>query len=313
VAITIRRATPPESDTLSDLALRSKAHWGYDPEFLATCRAELSVDAADIERLRITVAAVSGQIVGFYALSGGPPEGELAFLFVEPDRIGTGMGRVLWEHCLATAARVGLSRIRIESDPFAEGFYLAMGALRVGEVPSRSISKRKLPLLSFDMSAVPIELHRIDDLATLVAPVLADLRGELETLVPGIPVEHVGATSLPDGLTKGDVDVNVRVHADQFDDVVAALSTRFEAAQPQNWTATFASFSDDRGGLPVGIQVTVRGSDDDFLVAARDRLRADAGLRRKYDRIKQGTAAAGRAAYWQAKNDFLRDMRNGSR
>mgnify|MGYP006181464253 CR=1 FL=1 len=31
----IRRASPAEAGTLSALALRSKAHWGYDADFLA--------------------------------------------------------------------------------------------------------------------------------------------------------------------------------------------------------------------------------------------------------------------------------------
>jgi GrpB-like predicted nucleotidyltransferase (UPF0157 family)/N-acetylglutamate synthase-like GNAT family acetyltransferase len=310
VAITVRQAEPTECGALSDLAMRSKAHWGYDSNFLEACRAELSIEAADVERLRVTVAEEETTPVGFFALRGGPPEGELSFLFVEPARIGAGIGRTLWERCLVTSARVGLSRIRIESDPFAEGFYAAMGATRVGTAPSRSIPGRSLPLLTFDMGAVPIELHRVEDLATEVDRVLTDLRRELDELVPGVEVEHIGATSLPDGLSKGDVDVNLRVKPDRFDDVVAALSTVFEVAQPQNWTSTFASLSAGRRGLPIGIQVTVDASDDDFLVALRDRLRADPALRRQYDDIKQEAAPAGRDAYWQAKNEFLDDVRN---
>jgi N-acetylglutamate synthase-like GNAT family acetyltransferase len=139
MAITLRRAEPPECEALSELALRSKAYWGYDTAFLEACRSELSIEAADVERLRVTVAEESAEIVGFYALGGAPPEGELMFLFVEPARIGAGIGRILWQHCLVTAARGGLSRIRIESDPFADGFYVAMGATRVGEAASRSI------------------------------------------------------------------------------------------------------------------------------------------------------------------------------
>src|SRR5262245_20710052 len=54
VAITFRRATAVDSDMLSDLALRSKAYWGYEPRFLAACRAELTVHAGDIELSRVT-------------------------------------------------------------------------------------------------------------------------------------------------------------------------------------------------------------------------------------------------------------------
>ena len=151
MTITIGRAVPGECAALSDLALRSKAHWGYDADFLAACRAELTVDPADVQRLRVTLAEESGEVVGFYALGGGPPEGELSLFFVEPARICTGIGTLLWQDCLATAARIGLSRIRIESDPFAEGFYTGMGATRVGDVQSQSIPDRRLPLLSFDI------------------------------------------------------------------------------------------------------------------------------------------------------------------
>jgi GrpB-like predicted nucleotidyltransferase (UPF0157 family) len=154
----------------------------------------------------------------------------------------------------------------------------------------------------------PVELYPVEQLASTVTSVLDELRGDLDQLVPALDIEHIGATSLPDGLTKGDVDVNLRVDAGQFDHVVAMLSTRFGIAQPQNWTATYASFSDDRRALPVGIQVTVKGSNDDFLVMLRDRLRSDADLRREYNHLKHQNSSAGADVYWQAKNDFLQRL-----
>jgi GrpB-like predicted nucleotidyltransferase (UPF0157 family)/GNAT superfamily N-acetyltransferase len=301
---------PGECAALSDLALRSKAHWGYDASFLEACRTELTLEPGAVERLRATVAEDSGEIVGFYALGGGAPEGELSFFFVEPGRIGTGIGALLWQDCLATAARIGLSRIRIESDPFAEGFNSAMGATRVGDVQSQSIPDRRLPLLSFDMGEVPIELRPVEDLASDIDAVLADLRRELAALAPGVVVEHIGATAMPDGLTKGDFDVNLRVDQERFDHVVTALSTRFDVAQPENWTATYASFSDTCRGVPVGIQVTAEGSDDDFPVMLRDLMRADPELRHQYDAMKRANAPRGRNAYWRAKDEFFHRLRN---
>jgi GNAT superfamily N-acetyltransferase len=151
MAVTMRRADPAECPTLSDLALRSKGSWGYDDRFLEACRAELTVDPADVEREWVAVAEDDGRMLGFYGLGGAPPQGELLFLFVEPDSIGSGTGRALWRDCLTTAAHAGFSRIRIESDPNACGFYLAMGATPVGEAPSRSITGRSLPVLSLDV------------------------------------------------------------------------------------------------------------------------------------------------------------------
>lgn len=124
----LRPARPDECELLSDLALASKGHWGYHPEFLAACRAELTVTPEQ----RATVAERDGRVVGFATLAGGPPEVELAMPFVAPDAIGTGVGRALWAHAVQAATRLGAERVTIDADPHAEAFYRAMGAVRVG-------------------------------------------------------------------------------------------------------------------------------------------------------------------------------------
>jgi GNAT superfamily N-acetyltransferase len=107
-----------------------RAHWGYDQAFLDACRSELTLTPQDVEAQRVTVAERDGRLVGFYALAGEPPEGTLEDLFVEPDHIGTGVGRILWEHAIDVARTLGFERITVEADPEAEPFYLA-GAVDV--------------------------------------------------------------------------------------------------------------------------------------------------------------------------------------
>jgi GrpB-like predicted nucleotidyltransferase (UPF0157 family) len=119
-------------------------------------------------------------------------------------------------------------------------------------------------------------------------------------------VHHIGATSLSFGQTKGDVDVNVRVDEAQFPLTVTALGERLTMAQPENWSETFASFSAEGYELPLGVQVTVIDSNDDFLLALRDRMRADPSLLRRYNEIKVAAASDGPDAYWKAKDDLLR-------
>jgi GNAT superfamily N-acetyltransferase len=143
----LRAARRDEARLLSDLALRSKGYWGYDRAFLDACRAELTITPEEVESQWITVAERDGQVVGFYALAGKPPRGTLEDLFVAPDCIGTGVGRALWEHAIAVARKLEFERITLEADPGAEPFYLAMGARRIGSVPSGSIPGRFLPVL----------------------------------------------------------------------------------------------------------------------------------------------------------------------
>jgi GNAT superfamily N-acetyltransferase len=145
----IRRALPSESALLSALALRSKAHWGYDAEFLEACREALRVTPDYVERAPVFVAEEGARVVGFYGLGEKDGDADLLFFFVEPDAIGRRHGKRLWRHAVTTARSLGYRRLRIESDPYAEGFYLAMGAVRVGEAPSDAVAGRLLPLLRF--------------------------------------------------------------------------------------------------------------------------------------------------------------------
>jgi GNAT superfamily N-acetyltransferase len=149
----IRRADPAEAPLLTELALRSKAYWGYDAAFLEACRrGELMVSAGFVGTRPVFVLEEGGQLVGFYGLRGDPPDADLAYLFVEPAAVRRGHGRRLWEHAVATAGQLGYRRLLIESDPKAEPFYRAMGATRVGEVPSTVRPGRMLPLLTLSLA-----------------------------------------------------------------------------------------------------------------------------------------------------------------
>ncbi|SBT52342.1 GNAT family N-acetyltransferase [Micromonospora auratinigra] len=148
----IRPARPDEAAELTELALRSKAHWGYDEAFLTRCRAELTLTPADVTARQVTVAERDGRVVGLAVLAGDPPELELDMLFVDPPAIGTGVGRVLFRHAAATARAAGARSLRIEADPGAVPFYRRVGAVPAGTSVSPSTG-RELPLLRYNLSA----------------------------------------------------------------------------------------------------------------------------------------------------------------
>lgn len=144
MTVSIRPARPGDASSLSDLALRSKAHWGYDAEFLESCRAELTLKDAELAERRTAVAERDGSVVGFTTLEGMPPRGVLGMMFVDPRAIGQGVGRLLFQHAVETAGALGFTRFTIDADPNAEPFYEAMGGVSVSRVPSGSIPGRTL-------------------------------------------------------------------------------------------------------------------------------------------------------------------------
>ena len=150
--LSIRSASPDEASFLSDLALRSKAHWGYAKEFLEACRAELTITPDYIATSPVFVLEEGKRVVGFYGLRERENKIELVYLFVEPFAMNRGYGKLLWKHLVETAAKLTPKRISIESDPYAESFYKRMGARGVGFVSSSVQADRKLPLLEFHLS-----------------------------------------------------------------------------------------------------------------------------------------------------------------
>jgi N-acetylglutamate synthase-like GNAT family acetyltransferase len=139
----IRPARPDEAAALSELALRSKAHWGYDAEFLDRCRAVLTLRSDEIEARRTVLAEEDEKVQGFYTLD----DGELGNLWIDPGHLRKGVGRRLWAHAVETARALGFKELVVVADPHAEGFYRAMGAIRIGEVPSEIEPGRRLPQL----------------------------------------------------------------------------------------------------------------------------------------------------------------------
>ncbi|MDA1059328.1 MAG: GNAT family N-acetyltransferase [Proteobacteria bacterium] len=145
----MRDATPDEDVALSALAMRSKAHWGYDTAFMDACRTELTVTPTMITtgEVRVAVDDKDEQVQGFYRLAIANGEANVELLYVEPVAIGCGVGRVLWQDLCARAALAKATTVRIEADPNAVVFYERMGAVRIGDCPSGSIPGRTLPLL----------------------------------------------------------------------------------------------------------------------------------------------------------------------
>lgn len=129
-----RPATVGEHIELTDLVFRSVHQvWNYPDDFMAWEPEAIVVTEKHIAENVTRVLEVDGKTVGFTVLSGRPPELELSRLMVEPDAVGLGYGRALWEDAVATARNLGASSFVIDSDPNAERFYNRMGAETIGE------------------------------------------------------------------------------------------------------------------------------------------------------------------------------------
>lgn len=142
-----RKADLNDREYLSNLAYRSKSFWGYNQEFLESCREDLEVSEEEIENDLVYILEEGGRILGFYLFS--YKLNELDALFIDHDYIQKGYGKVLWEHLVQELSLRGIREFEIVADPNAAGFYRRMGAREVRKVQSLRDRNRKLVLFEY--------------------------------------------------------------------------------------------------------------------------------------------------------------------
>ena len=132
----IRLAHPQDCEALTLIAHEAKRHWGYSQELIDRWEADLTITAERIVEWYTAVCDVDERVVGFVAVSFDREDAALEHLWVLPERMGGGIGRMLMEHAVDVARHRGAKRLQIDSESNAEGFYLRMGARRTGAVPA---------------------------------------------------------------------------------------------------------------------------------------------------------------------------------
>lgn len=143
-----------------------------------------------------------------------------------------------------------------------------------------------------------------------VAALFARHREALEELLPDADVKHIGSTAVHGALTKGDLDLLLRVPEQRFAEVIETMKEAYAVDQSENWSSTFASFEPrEQGEIPVGIQVVIAGSDDDLLFLEwRQRLRDDSALLERFNDFKRSQVGADPDDYVDAKAAFIESV-----
>jgi GrpB-like predicted nucleotidyltransferase (UPF0157 family)/GNAT superfamily N-acetyltransferase len=311
--VEIRKAAAGEAESLSALAREAKAHWGYSREDLESWRDQLRVSPSDLASKPIYLAAINGDVAGFYSLVPAGRAWELDHLWVAPRFIRRGVGRTLLAHALEVAFRGGASSVTVDADPNAESFYLSCGAVRCGEVPAPVAGQphRVRPQLFWN-SEDRVQLVDPDSSWPAQYKTEADALRSILPPASGMRLEHFGSTAVPGLRAKPIIDILV-IHPEPalwpaLVGTITSAGYAYWAENPRKDRMFFVKGMPPSGARRTHhVHVRLPG-DAQAELEFRDLLRADPGLVRRYAMLKEELAARfsdDREAYTEGKTEFV--------
>ncbi|MFA0164137.1 GrpB family protein [Vibrio splendidus] len=128
---------------------------------------------------------------------------------------------------------------------------------------------------------------------------------EIKKLIPNARVEHVGASSIPSAVSKGDLDIFVGVELGELEDAIERLTIlgfneKLDTLRTPELCMLESTSSDD-----VALQVVANGSEFECFLRFRDKLRANPELVQQYNTLKMSCEGWPQEEYREKKSDFI--------
>lgn len=124
--VDIRRASLDDIPLLNKISWVSKQSWGYPDEWMEKWRDDLTVSADTLDTQVVNVLCIENEVKGFCAIEKGYAAHEVNHLWLHPDSMGHGWGKLLLFESLKREIE-DENPILVLADPNAELFYRKMG------------------------------------------------------------------------------------------------------------------------------------------------------------------------------------------
>ena len=128
---------------------------------------------------------------------------------------------------------------------------------------------------------------------------------DISTLLPFARIEHIGSSSIPNAISKGDLDIYIEVKPEQFEVAIEGLKT-LNFIEKQNTLRThelcmLESLNND----DVAFQIVATGSKFTFFLTFRNKLIASPTLVDEYNQLKLQCSHLDHDQYRAIKSDFI--------
>ena len=155
------------------------------------------------------------------------------------------------------------------------------------------------------------QMHFLEpkDYLPTVIPIFNQLKTRVQTAIPSAEIEHIGSSAIQNAISKGDLDILVRVMKKDFEKALTTIQNLgFQIKQDTLRTDSLCMLETQGYSINVAIQLIVKGSEFEMFILFRDRLNADPSLVEKYNELKMSSTGLSAREYRTRKSKFIESI-----
>ena len=113
-------------------------------------------------------------------------------------------------------------------------------------------------------------------------------KNKIQSILPKAKIEHIGSSSIPNAISKGDLDILIGVRVEYIESTIEKLKTLgFEEKEDTLRTNELCMLESLSTTEEVAFQVIANGSKFEFFLDFRDKLRNNPRLVTQYNELKK--------------------------
>lgn len=151
-----------------------------------------------------------------------------------------------------------------------------------------------------------MKLKKYEEYSSHVEVLFTKLSQELRLVLPDARIEHIGSSSIPESISKGDLDVFVGVDQVNFNDALEKIKkigfVEKEGTFRSNVLCMLVTTKYDHD---VAVQIVSNGSEFEDFLRFRNILRSSSDLVKEYNEVKLLAENLDENEYRKSKNDFI--------
>ena len=140
-----------DSEELTDVAVRSKRHWGYSKEAMELWNENLTVTENYLKEHTVIKAVLEDEIVGFFSLEEIKPTTRIAHFWIDTPYLRKGYGSYLFKYMMNFLKSKNVEKATLVIDPNSQRFFEKKGGTVINKIEHK-VKNKFLLIVEFPVS-----------------------------------------------------------------------------------------------------------------------------------------------------------------